>query len=35
MTTVSSDGLDDTWLGKTILKSDIKILKNLSEEIWI
>jgi diphthine-ammonia ligase len=32
MTTVSSDGLDDTWLGKTILKSDIEILKHLSDK---
>jgi ABC transporter with metal-binding/Fe-S-binding domain ATP-binding protein len=32
MTTVSSDGLDDTWLGKSISKSDIKILKDLSEK---
>lgn len=32
MTTVSSDGLDDSWLGKTILKSDILSLKHLSEK---
>ncbi len=32
MTTVSSDGLDDFWLGKTILKSDIVSLKHLSEK---
>jgi diphthine-ammonia ligase len=32
MTTVSSDGLDDSWLGKTISKSDIVLLKNLSEK---
>jgi len=32
MTTVSSDGLDDTWLGKTILKSDIDTLRHLSEK---
>jgi predicted ATP pyrophosphatase (TIGR00289 family) len=32
MTTVTSDGLDDTWLGKLISKSDIKILKGLSEK---
>jgi len=32
MTTVSSDGLDDSWLGKTILKSDIILLKSLSEK---
>ena len=28
--TVSSDGLDEQWLGKLILKSDIEILNNLS-----
>ncbi len=32
MITVSSDGLDDTWLGKEITKSDIYTLKNLSEK---
>ena len=32
MITVSSDGLDEEWLGKLILKSDIKILNNLSEK---
>jgi len=32
MTTVTSDGLDDTWLGKTISKSEINILKKLSEK---
>jgi len=32
MTTVSSDGLDDSWLGKTISKSDIVSLKHLSEK---
>lgn len=32
MTTVSSDGLDDSWLGKTISKSDILQLKHLSEK---
>ena len=32
MTTVSSDGLDDTWLGKQISKSDIDTLKHLSEK---
>ena len=32
MTTVTSDGLDDTWLGKLISKSDIEILKKLSEK---
>ncbi len=32
MITVSSDGLDDTWLGKKITKSDIDTLKNLSEK---
>ena len=30
MTTVSSDGLDDSWLGKTLLKSDIDTLSDLS-----
>lgn len=32
MTTVTSDGLDDTWLGKSISKSEIEILKELSEK---
>jgi ABC transporter with metal-binding/Fe-S-binding domain ATP-binding protein len=32
MTTVTSDGLDDTWLGKLISKLDITILKELSEK---
>jgi len=32
MTTVSSDGLDDSWLGKTISKSDIFSLKKLSKK---
>lgn len=32
MITVSSDGLDDTWLGKTISKSDIDTLKHLSDK---
>ncbi len=32
MTTVSSDGLDDSWLGKLISKSDIDTLKHLSEK---
>jgi predicted ATP pyrophosphatase (TIGR00289 family) len=32
MTTVSSDGLNDSWLGKSITKSDVDILKNLSEK---
>jgi len=32
MITVSSDGLDDTWLGKQISKSDIDTLKHLSEK---
>jgi len=32
MTTVSSDGLDDSWLGKPISKSDVDILKHLSEK---
>jgi ABC transporter with metal-binding/Fe-S-binding domain ATP-binding protein len=30
MMTVSSDGLDEQWLGKLISKSDIEILNNLS-----
>ena len=32
MTTVSSDGLDDTWLGKPISKSDIDVLRDLSHK---
>jgi len=32
MITVSSDGLDDTWLGKSISKSDITTLKHLSDK---
>lgn len=32
ITSVSSDGLDDSWLGKTISKSDISSLKLLSEK---
>ena len=32
MTTVSSNGLDDTWLGKKISKTDIDILKHLSNK---
>jgi ABC transporter with metal-binding/Fe-S-binding domain ATP-binding protein len=32
MITVSSDGLDEKWLGKSILKSDINILKKLSDK---
>ena len=32
MVTVSSDGLDERWLGKSILKSDIDILKKLSDK---
>ena len=32
MTTVSSDGLDDSWLGKSVSKSDIVSLKHLSEK---
>ena len=32
MTTVSSDGLDDQWLGKLISKSDVKTLETLSEK---
>ncbi len=32
LTTVSSDGLDDSWLGKVISKSDVTTLKSLSEK---
>ena len=32
MTTVSSDGLDDSWLGKTITKDDLETLKKLSKK---
>jgi ABC transporter with metal-binding/Fe-S-binding domain ATP-binding protein len=32
MVTVSSDGLDERWLGKLISKSDIEILNNLSDK---
>ena len=32
MTVVSSDGLGDSWLGKLISKSDIDILKRLSQK---
>ncbi len=32
MITVSSDGLDDTWLGKPISKSDIDTLRHLSDK---
>ena len=32
LTTVSSDGLDDSWMGKIILKSDIDLLKSLSKK---
>jgi len=32
MITVSSDGLDEQWLGKLISKSDIDILNNLSDK---
>ena len=32
LTTVTSDGLDDSWLGKVISKSDIISLKSLSEK---
>ena len=32
MITVSSDGLDEQWLGKLISKSDIDILNNLSNK---
>ncbi len=31
MTSVSSDGLDDSWLGRVISKSDVRSLKCLSE----
>jgi len=32
MISVSSDGLDEQWLGKLILKSDLEILNNLSDK---
>jgi len=32
MITVSSDGLDEQWLGKIILKSDIELLTTLSDK---
>ena len=32
LTAVTSDGLNDSWLGKTISKSDVISLKNLSEK---
>ena len=32
MVTVSSDGLDEQWLGKLISKSDIEVLNNLSDK---
>ena len=32
MITVSSDGLDDSWLGKSISKTDIETLKQLSKK---
>ena len=32
ITTVSSDGLDDSWLGKIISKDDVVSLKHLSEK---
>ena len=32
MTTVSSNGLDDQWLGKVISKSDVSTLETLSEK---
>jgi ABC transporter with metal-binding/Fe-S-binding domain ATP-binding protein len=32
MITVSSDGLDEQWLGKILLKSDIELLTNLSDK---
>ena len=35
MITVSSDGLDDSWLGKTIGHSEIITLKELSRKFWI
>jgi predicted ATP pyrophosphatase (TIGR00289 family) len=34
MTTVSSDGLDDQWLGKLISKSDVQKLDNLSDKFF-
>ena len=32
MITVSSDGLDEQWLGKLITQSDIEVLNNLSDK---
>ena len=32
MTSVTSEGLDDSWLGKKITNSDLLILKNLSDK---
>lgn len=32
MTSVTSEGLDDAWLGKKITNSDLLILKNLSDK---
>ncbi|MCV0391795.1 MAG: diphthine--ammonia ligase [Nitrosopumilus sp.] len=32
LTTVTSDGLDDSWLGKVITKNDIEILQKHSEK---
>ena len=32
MVTVSSDGLDEQWLGKLITQSDIEVLNNLSDK---
>ena len=32
MSTVSSDGLDDSWLGKTLSKLDVDTLKQLSKK---
>ena len=32
MTSVTSEGLDDSWLGKKIINSDLTILKNLSDK---
>jgi len=32
LTSVSSDGLDETWLGKTISADDVSVLSNLSSK---
>ena len=32
ITSVTSEGLDDSWLGKKIIRSDLLILKNLSDK---